>query len=96
MNLNPNTSVRPRGPWLLWTGLALLLLLVHALSFRFVIDDAYISFRFARNLVDGHGLGDDDISLGVSLVSDHGPQPRLAVTVLALQHGVTEPERERL
>jgi len=45
-----------RGPWLIWTGAALGLLLLHALSFRFVIDDAFISFRFAQNLVDGHGL----------------------------------------
>ncbi|MHB8080458.1 MAG: hypothetical protein ACYDIE_14545 [Candidatus Krumholzibacteriia bacterium] len=32
------------------------LLLAHALSFRFAVDDAYISFRYARNLLDGHGL----------------------------------------
>ena len=56
MNLNPNTSADQRTPWLIWTGTALLLMLLHALSFRFVIDDAFISFRFARNLVDGHGL----------------------------------------
>jgi arabinofuranosyltransferase len=56
VNLNPNTHINPRGPWLAWTGIALLLMLLHALSFRFVIDDAYISFRFAQNLVDGHGL----------------------------------------
>ncbi len=56
MNLNPDTSSNRRLPWLVWTGVALLLLLAHALSFRFVIDDAFISFRFARNLADGHGL----------------------------------------
>ena len=36
--------------------LALSLLLVHALSFRFAIDDAWISFRYARNLLGGQGL----------------------------------------
>ncbi len=56
MNLNPNTSANGRIPWLIWTGAALLLTLLHALSFRFVIDDAFISFRFARNLADGLGL----------------------------------------
>ena len=29
---------------------------LHALIFRFVIDDAFISFRYAQNLNDGHGL----------------------------------------
>lgn len=56
MKLNPDRSSHRRAAWLLWTGLALLALLLHGLSFRFVIDDAFISFRFARNLVDGHGL----------------------------------------
>lgn len=45
---------RALSRWLL--ALAVALLLAHALSFRFVIDDAYISFRYARNLLDGHGL----------------------------------------
>ena len=39
-----------------WALLALALLLVHGLSFHFVVDDAFISFRYAQNLVDGHGL----------------------------------------
>src|SRR5262245_25291048 len=39
-----------------WALLALAALLVHALSFRFAIDDAWISFRYARNLLSGHGL----------------------------------------
>jgi arabinofuranosyltransferase len=56
VNLNPNTSDNRRLPWLIWTAVALLLLGLHGLSFRFVIDDAFISFRYARNLVDGHGL----------------------------------------
>jgi hypothetical protein len=29
---------------------------LHALYYRGLIDDAFISFRYARNLVDGHGL----------------------------------------
>ena len=37
-------------------ALALGLLLVHALSFHFAVDDAWISFRYARNLIAGHGL----------------------------------------
>jgi hypothetical protein len=31
-------------------------LLIHALSYDYVVDDAYISFRYARNLTEGHGL----------------------------------------
>jgi arabinofuranosyltransferase len=37
-------------------GAVLAVYLVHALRFRFVCDDAYISFRYARNLVAGLGL----------------------------------------
>ena len=29
---------------------------LHALSLRFTMDDTYISLRYARNLVEGHGL----------------------------------------
>lgn len=36
--------------------LTLAALLVHARQFQFLTDDAYISFRYARNLADGHGL----------------------------------------
>ena len=41
--------------------LAAVVFLLHALHFRayfhgYAVDDAYISFRFARNLLDGHGL----------------------------------------
>jgi hypothetical protein len=32
------------------------ILLVHAHSYNYVVDDAYISFRYARNLVEGKGL----------------------------------------
>lgn len=35
---------------------SLVLLLVHALHYRFLTDDAFISFRYARNLSHGHGL----------------------------------------
>jgi len=34
----------------------LALLLAHALFYRFLCDDAFISFRYARNLADGYGL----------------------------------------
>jgi arabinofuranosyltransferase len=34
----------------------LVLLLAHALFYRFLCDDAFISFRYARNLADGYGL----------------------------------------
>lgn len=37
-------------------ALAAALLAVHALSLGYQSDDAYISFRYARNLLDGHGL----------------------------------------
>lgn len=48
--------VRERGlavvlcvPWVIWG-------LWQALALHFVCDDAYISFRYVRNLLDGHGL----------------------------------------
>ena len=45
------------GPSTGWTALPILLLLLgHALLFGFVIDDAWISLRYADNLVAGHGL----------------------------------------
>ncbi len=40
----------------LWLSLALLLLLAHARHYAFTTDDAFISFRYARNLAEGHGL----------------------------------------
>jgi len=43
--------------WRVWLSLALVILIGHALSYAgWTIDDAYISFRYARNLLDGHGL----------------------------------------
>jgi arabinofuranosyltransferase len=35
---------------------SLILLLAHAWAYRFLTDDAFISFRYARNLSHGHGL----------------------------------------
>jgi arabinofuranosyltransferase len=34
----------------------LVLLLAHAAEYEFLTDDAYISFRYARHLAEGHGL----------------------------------------
>ncbi len=39
-----------------WTVVAFGFLFLHALSFHFMVDDAFISFRYAHNLVAGHGL----------------------------------------
>jgi len=47
---------RPSAGRYWWLVPVLVILLVHALSFRFIIDDAFITFRYARNLIDGHGL----------------------------------------
>ena len=35
---------------------SLVLLALHAWTYRFLTDDAFISFRYARNLAQGHGL----------------------------------------
>ncbi len=37
-------------------AVSLAALLLHACEYLFLTDDAYISFRYARNLADGHGL----------------------------------------
>ena len=51
------TGSIPRALWLRLGLLASLVLLVgHALFFRFLCDDAFISFRYAHNLAAGHGL----------------------------------------
>lgn len=44
--------------WLALAGIALAgaVLTYHARVYLFLTDDAYISFRYARNLADGHGL----------------------------------------
>lgn len=47
-----------RGNRTLGTALvacALVLLFLHAYSYNYIVDDAYISFRYAKNLVDGYG-----------------------------------------
>jgi len=44
------------GGWLPWALLALVPWALGAWGLRFVCDDAYISFRYAANLVAGHGL----------------------------------------
>jgi hypothetical protein len=41
---------------MIWGALALALLVAHAWSFGFVVDDAFISYRYAQNLVQGEGL----------------------------------------
>ena len=38
------------------TGLIVALGLAHAISLDFLMDDAFISFRYAQHLVEGHGL----------------------------------------
>lgn len=55
MRLSGDRSQSP-GAALLWTLAAFLLLVGHALLFRFAADDAFISFRYAQNLLDGRGL----------------------------------------
>lgn len=45
----------PLGAWAV-LGAALLVLLAHIARYWFLTDDAYISFRYARNLADGDGL----------------------------------------
>lgn len=55
---NTATAEAP-GPsrWRLWIALAAALLgAVRAFQRAWICDDAYISFRYARNLLDGHGL----------------------------------------
>ncbi|HPB97137.1 MAG TPA: hypothetical protein PKW66_14560 [Polyangiaceae bacterium] len=37
-------------------GVVVCLAVAHAWSLRWIADDAFISFRYARNLVEGHGL----------------------------------------
>ena len=37
-------------------AVVLIILILHINYLRFVCDDAFISFRYAKNLVEGHGL----------------------------------------
>ena len=51
------TGLFPRALWLRVGLLASLVVLIgHALFYRFLCDDAFISFRYAANLAAGHGL----------------------------------------
>src|SRR3954469_12755146 len=59
----PRVAARPTIPaltWVAWGGAALgvgaLFLWLTVQCTPFIIDDAYISFRYAENLVAGHGL----------------------------------------
>src|SRR5262249_57546373 len=54
----PRTAPRPLPPVLFRAAaaLTLALLLAHAWAYRFQCDDAFISFRYARNLGAGLGL----------------------------------------
>jgi len=63
MSSEPSESVRSTAPrastaraWLPWALLALVPWALGAWALRFTCDDAYISFRYAANLVAGHGL----------------------------------------
>ena len=53
-----DAAARPAGRPLVFLGLALaaILLAVHVRAYFFLTDDAFISFRYARNLSHGHGL----------------------------------------
>jgi len=54
----PKTARLPAVKLLTGAGLlaSLVLLALHATEYAFLTDDAYISFRYARNLSEGHGL----------------------------------------
>ncbi len=55
----PATPENPRQQWLLAgvsSGVALWLVLSPQVLGSWIIDDAFISFRYARNLTEGHGL----------------------------------------
>lgn len=53
-------SAPPPAPWPAWVWIGLVatlgLLLWHAWSYRFLTDDSFISFRYARHLAEGAGL----------------------------------------
>ena len=51
----PGARVRVALPWLLLASGAAVLA-VHVRTYAFVTDDAYISFRYARNWAQGAGL----------------------------------------
>lgn len=51
-----DTSGKQLKLGLVLTACAVLLLFFHAYSYNYVVDDAYISYRYAANLVAGNGL----------------------------------------
>src|SRR5512143_1281620 len=53
-----NSTMRPDRGWWLAAAVVptLALLLAHGLYYRFLTDDAFISFRYARHLAMGQGL----------------------------------------
>ncbi len=52
----PRRVVGRLGAVDLAVGLTLPVLLLHAVEYRFLTDDAFISFRYARNFAQGYGL----------------------------------------
>lgn len=57
-DVEPAHARRSSIPAYAWAVLAaaLVVLVAHIARYWFLTDDAYISFRYARNLADGHGL----------------------------------------
>ena len=55
---NAGTEWTPARRWIFAAGLFLTLVLLgaHAREYAFLTDDAFISFRYARNLAEGNGL----------------------------------------
>ncbi len=51
-----NEIVRVANPYPIWILLTLVFLVLAVISFTVTTEDAYISFRYAENLADGHGL----------------------------------------
>ena len=54
--MNQTRAGASRSGLAIATLATLVLLLAHAWLYRFLTDDAFISFRYARNLAHGHGL----------------------------------------
>jgi hypothetical protein len=92
-----------RAEWLLLAGLAALALAARLVPGERTVDDAYITFRYARNLVEGHGfvynvgervLGTTTplytlLLAGLALVSGCRDFPALALAVNALAGGTS-------
>lgn len=53
---DPRRAALVGGARLVWLVIAVAALLPHGLSISFLNDDAFISFRYAKNWVAGHGL----------------------------------------